>query len=116
MDTTNWVAWFLINQHSVFYAFGYNRYDIGPNFQTIHAECDAVNNLKKITNKNKKRVDVIIFRVGKSGDIMLGKPCVNCQKQLYIGLNQKGYSLNKVYYTENYTDKLSYIKKTELEY
>ena len=45
---------------------------------------------------------------------MLGKPCKNCQNILYKGIYNKGYSINKVYYTQNNTDELEYIKNSQL--
>ena len=103
----------MIRKRIVFYAFGYNKYAIGPNHQTIHAECDAINKLK-YTNKSKK-VDVLVYRISNNGkDIMLGKPCKNCQRRLYYGLYNKGYFLNRVYYTIKGNEPLGIIKNSEL--
>ena len=83
----------------VFYAFGYNQYNIGKNFLSIHAEHHAVNKLRY--SKKRKKVDVIIFRISNNGkNILCGSPCENCQKILRNGIKQKGYTLNRVYYTE----------------
>jgi len=83
----------------VFYAFGYNQYNIGKNFLSIHAEHHAVNKLRY--SRKRKKVDVIIFRVSNNGkNILCGAPCANCQKILRDGIKQKGYTLNRVYYTD----------------
>ena len=99
----------------MFYAKGYNKYNTGPGFQTIHAEHDAINNLPFIKNKNKKKVDVLIFRTCKKGKSnKIAAPCIECQKRLYFDIEKKGYTLNKVYYTNTDTNDLSYIKKSDL--
>jgi cytidine deaminase len=100
----------LINQSIVFYAFGYNQYNIGINFLSIHAEHHAVNKLR-YSNKRKK-VDVIIFRICNNGeDILCAAPCENCQRILINGIKNKGYILNRVYYTNKLNETFSCIKK-----
>lgn len=97
----------------VFYAFGFNQYNIDKKFTSIHAEHDAVNKLR-YCYKKKKKVDVLIFRVSKNGeDVMLGAPCENCRRHLKNGIKAKGYKLNKVYYTTNYGD-ICFIKSSFL--
>ena len=103
----------MINHASMFYAFGYNQYNIGKNYKTIHAEHHAINKLK--FSKKKKKVNVIVFRICNLGeDILCAKPCYNCQIRLKIDIEKKGYSLNRVYYTETNSDEFNFIKKSEL--
>ena len=63
----------------MFYAFGYNKYNIYGSIRSIHAEIDAVNKLKPNFRKL-KTVDVLIFRINKDGtSFLLGKPCDTCE-------------------------------------
>lgn len=102
----------MTNLGIVFYAFGFNQYNIDKKFKSIHAEHDAVNKLR-FCEKNKK-VDVLIFRISKNGcNVMLGAPCESCRQHLKYGIKKKGYKLNKVYYTTNFGD-ISFIKSTNL--
>ena len=58
---------------------------------------------------------VIIFRISNNGkNILCGSPCENCQKILRNGIKKKGYTLNRVYYTDKIYDKMKYIKKSNL--
>jgi len=103
----------LINHGIAFYAFGYNQYNIGKNFLSIHAEHHAVNKLRY--TKKKKKVDVLIFRICNKGEnILLGAPCENCQKIMQDGIKAKGYTLNRVYYTTKDTDDFTFIKSVNL--
>ncbi len=107
-------AWFLTNHGIVFYAFGYNQYNIGKNFLSIHAEHHAVNNLR-VSDKKHKKVDVLIFRICNKGtNILSGAPCCNCQRILKEGIEKKGYTLNRVYYTTKETEEFTFIKKGDL--
>ena len=84
----------------MFYTYGQNYYNIGPNFQTIHAEVDCVNKLKK--REKKTRINLIVFRTNNKGDCyMMAKPCRNCLNTIDITLEKKNYVLKKLYYTEN---------------
>ena len=106
-------AWFLTNHASIFYSFGYNQYNTGINNQTIHAEDHAIRKLK--FSKKKRKVDVIIFRVCNLGKhILNGSPCDKCKKLLKNNIEKKGYKLNRVYYTNKDTNKICFIKKSEL--
>ena len=97
----------------MFYAFGYNQYNIGKNFLTIHAEHHAVNKLRY--SKKKKKVDVLIFRICNKGEnILLGAPCENCQRIMREGIKSKGYTLNRVYYTVAYSQEFEFIKRKNL--
>ena len=102
----------MINLGIVFYAFGFNQYNVDNNFSSIHAEHHAVNKIK--FSEKRKKVNVIIFRVSKNGrDVMLGAPCENCRRHLRIGKKAKGYKIHKVYYTTNVGD-VSFIKGCDL--
>jgi len=85
----------------VFYAYGVNQYNIDLKFNTIHAEVDAVNKLKK--SEKQKQINMIVFRVNNSGTkLCMAKPCINCVRQIKISLKQKNYKLksNKCWYTD----------------
>lgn len=66
-----------------------------PKFKTwhnsLHAEQKAI-----ITSKhNLKRYSILVIRVNNNGEMLLARPCRNCQKYLkYVGIK-------KVYYSNN---------------
>ena len=96
----------------MFYAAGFNEYDIdmtemqynifkkdnGHVHNSIHAEENAINNLK-ISEKTKK-VNICVFRTNKNGDkLMMAKPCCNCQNIIVNGLKEKNYKLHHCWFT-----------------
>ena len=112
MDMLALVALFIIN--IVFYGVGFNEYDIdmketefnifkknnGHQHKSIHAEENAINNLK-ISEKTKK-VDICIFRTNKLGNkLMMAKPCCNCQDIIINGLKNKNYKLHHCWFTNH---------------
>lgn len=100
--------------HYCIYAFGYNQYNMGKNFLSIHAEHHAINNLR--FSKKKKKVDIIIFRICNKGEnILCGAPCETCQKRMREGIIKKGYVLNRIYYTNETNDNFECIKKNDLK-
>jgi len=108
------VASSMIKVRIVFYGTGYNKYNVGVNYQTIHAEHDAINRLKY--TKNMKTVNVLVFRISRNKkDILCGKPCENCQKRILKDINQKGYRVHRVYYSIS-NDEISFIRNSELCY
>ena len=67
-------------------------------------------------SKKRKKVDVIIFRICNKGEnILLGAPCENCQRIMREGIKKKGYTLNRVYYTNKMSETFSCIKKINLK-
>jgi|TARA_B100001093_G_C26487632_1_gene867616 cytidine deaminase len=96
MAVLHWSQLYL--DHTIFYAVGVNQYNIDGKYSSLHAEVDAVNKLKK-SEKN-KRVNMIVFRVNKQGDICMSKPCINCMKVIKKELKRKNYKCPIIYYTE----------------
>lgn len=83
----------------MFYAKGINHYNIDKYNNTIHAEVDAVQNLRKSTEFVK--VDLFVFRTNKkASQLTMSKPCVNCIKFIHNNMYIKGYKLNRIYYTD----------------
>ncbi|MDA9673941.1 hypothetical protein N9T73_00395 [bacterium] len=96
----------------MFYANGINKYKIdmaeqerkifksqfGHEHKSIHAEEDAINQLKK--SEKTKKVDICIFRTNRYGDkLMMAKPCCNCQRVIKNGLKYKNYKLRHCWFT-----------------
>lgn len=82
------------------------------NYTSLHAEHHAVNKLKY--SHKKKKVDLIVFRTSNHcQNLLLSAPCENCRKKIKEGLKYKGYSLNRVYFTNN-DGNLEFIKSNEL--
>ena len=85
---------------SVFYARGLNKYNVNGDIDTIHAEVDAVQHLP-FTNK-KKKIDILVIRTNKKGNrLLMSKPCDHCLKYMIENVKRKGYTLKRIYYTEN---------------
>lgn len=83
----------------MFYGTGINYYNIDKNHSSIHAEVDAVYNLKRTSKRTK--INLFVFRTNKQGNILtMSKPCNNCLNYIHKNLGIKGYRLNKIYYTD----------------
>tara|TARA_B110000971_G_C19513668_1_gene278544 strand:- start:32 stop:307 length:276 start_codon:yes stop_codon:yes gene_type:complete len=83
----------------MFYSHGINYYNIDKECRTIHAEVNAIDNLR-ISHKRTK-VNIFVFRTNKSGNILtMSKPCDNCIKYIKKNINIKGYRLHRIYYTD----------------
>lgn len=89
----------------MFYAFGINHYNIRNSASnkcndSLHAEVDCVNRLKK--QEKRTKINIIVFRTNNSGDCyMMAKPCRNCLIAIDKTLERKNYILKKLYYTDN---------------
>lgn len=84
---------------SMFYAKGINHYNIDKNHNTIHAEVDAVKNLRNTITPIK--IDIFVFRTNKKAtQLTMSKPCSNCLKFIHNNIYKKGYKLNRIYYTD----------------
>ena len=87
----------------VFYGIGYNKYNINLNSlnkhpQTVHAEIDACMKVR-YTNKVKK-VSLLVIRTNPAGTkLLMAKPCNNCIENSKRILNNKGYKLTKIIYS-----------------
>ena len=81
----------------MFYAFGFNQYN---RYNTIHAEVDCMNRLKKMCKLTD--ISIIVFRTNNRGDsLLMSKPCDNCLRSIRHTLHWKNYRLKNLYYTDN---------------
>ena len=81
----------------MFYAFGINQYN---RYNTIHAEVDCMNRLKKMEKLTD--ISIIVFRTNNRGDsLLMSKPCDNCLRSIRHTLHLKNYRLKNLYYTDN---------------
>ena len=81
----------------MFYAFGFNQYNSS---NTIHAEVDCMNRLKKMEKLTD--ISIIVFRTNNQGDyLLMSKPCDNCMRSIRHTLHWKNYRLKNLYYTDN---------------
>lgn len=65
---------------------------------SIHAEDNVIRNLPMNTKRSKK-VDMLVIRVTKTGELALSKPCIHCILLMCTRLPTKGYALRDVYYS-----------------
>ena len=60
----------------------------------------ALSNLQPLPKKHHyKKVDIVVIRTSKTGIIGMSKPCIHCIVKMHTLAPQKGYRINKVYYT-----------------
>ncbi len=71
------------------------------NIKTIHAEHDAINKLPT-NNKRLKSVNILVIRISNTGILGMSKPCENCIKLMNTLPQQKGYKINKVFYSDSF--------------
>lgn len=89
----------------VFYARGINYYNVDLNATSLHAEVDAVNNLRPHHGKRPKKVNIIVLRTNNKGDrLMLAKSCEPCMKYMRRELPKKGYHVQKAWYSNDEGD------------
>lgn len=95
-------SFFLISVPFAKLSYGENHYknfDVSS-ISSIHAEENAIKNLKPLPKqKNLKKVDLLVIKVSITGKLGSSKPCYNCLTKLSLSLPEKGYKLNKVYYS-----------------
>ena len=82
-----------------------NYYNINKNNDTIHAEVNCIQNLKKFKHKKKLskaiKVNIIVLRTNPKGnELLMAKPCCNCAKYLEKNLYVNGFKLNNIFYTD----------------
>ena len=96
----------------MFYVSGINKYNIGNNYKTIHAEEDAIRKLKY--SKVRCKVEILVFRTNKMGNkLMNSKPCENCIKCIMRNIALKNYNVSKIYYT-NDDGEIEFMKTKDL--
>ena len=66
---------------------------------SIHAEDNAIRKLPSLNGKRFKKVDIMVIRVNKGGNLANSKPCLNCVQLMNSRLPAKGYTLCDVYYS-----------------
>lgn len=79
-------------------SYGTNYYT--SNDDTIHAEHDALMRLKE-NKKRVKKINIIVIRYTSTHKLSNSKPCAFCLNNMYLICAEKGYSINKVYYSNN---------------
>lgn len=86
-------------------SYGENHYNDpnNPACSSVHAETNALKKLMPLPRQKKlKKLDLLVIRVSKTGQLGNSKPCIHCILTLAKNLPEKGYSLRKVYYTNEY--------------
>jgi hypothetical protein len=70
--------------------------------KSVHAEQHAVQKLPPPQKRGRhlKKVDLLVIRVNRSGTMGNSKPCVHCIYMLAQKLPEKGYSLARIYYSD----------------
>jgi cytidine deaminase len=75
-----------------------NQYNLG----TIHAEENAIRKLPTLPRKSRlKKVDILVIRTTKDGNLGCSKPCMNCLLMMKNWLPDKGYTLGTVYFSDD---------------
>lgn len=67
-------------------------YKLNYKYPTIHSELACILNY----NKNPSKHYMVNIRIGKSGNVLLSKPCKNCRRLL------KHYNISKVIYSTDF--------------
>ncbi len=105
MVNKNWPALLFQEIGRVFYARGINYYNVDLCATSLHAEVDAVNNLRPHYGKRPKKVNIIVLRTNNKGDrLMLAKSCEPCMKYMRRELPKKGYQVQKAWYSNDEGD------------
>ena len=75
------------------------RMRFGNNNLSTHAEMDALKKLDgliRVKKCKKQKMDLVVIRVNKSGDLCESAPCYHCTKELQ---NTKVITINKLYFS-----------------
>lgn len=66
-----------------------------------HAEMDALRKFEELIRikkiKKKTKIDLIVIRVNKNGNLSESAPCFHCTKEL----NESDISINKIYFSRS---------------
>ena len=96
----------------MFYTTGYNQYNIGRfngiYYESLHAEVDAVQKLKFNEKGKRKKINLFVYRINNNKEFRYARCCDNCIKQIYKITKQKNYKVNKIYYTDNNQNIITY--------
>ena len=79
-------------------ARGINHY-LPSYYNSIHAKVAAIDNLLK--TKKKIKIDIIVIRINKSGNLCNSEPCQSCLKYMKKHLLDRNYILKNIYYSDN---------------
>jgi ribosomal protein L28 len=84
-------------------SFGFNKLgDIHGNKIGVHAEHDAINNLKPLRrNKRLQNINMLVIRISKNNKIQSSKPCANCIEHIKNLPGKKGYKIKHIYYSND---------------
>lgn len=81
---------------------GQNKYSNCHDKRSIHAEEDAISRLPNRKKNKLENVNMLVVKVKRDGSLSNSAPCVHCLKMMAEAPLQKGYKIDKVYYS---TDK-----------
>lgn len=76
---------------------GQNKYRV--NGLSIHAETDAINRLPVKKTKILEKVSLLVIKTNRNCELSNSAPCVHCLKSMSEKPSQKGYRIDKVYYS-----------------
>jgi hypothetical protein len=82
-------------------SYGENMYRNEYFLGTSHAEENAIRKLPVLPRKNRlKKVDMLVIRTNRDGNLGSSRPCKNCICHMATKLPEKGYALQRVYYSD----------------
>ena len=83
-------------------SYGFNKMgDLAGNEAGVHAEYDAISNLKPLKRKKKlETINMIIIRMSKYNKLQSSKPCILCIRIMQILPIKKGYTIKHIYYSD----------------
>ena len=92
------------NQKSL--AYGENMYRAhNTAYSSIHAEHNAILNLPTLPKKHHlKKVDMIVIRTSKTGNLGMSRPCLNCLLRMRYMAPEKGYRVCNIIYSDTHGD------------
>ena len=83
-------------------SYGNNIHDINRGVGTIHAEVNAINNLKPLPRqKHKKSINLLVIRTSKTGKLGESKPCIKCVYDISTLPQKKGYIIKTISYSNS---------------
>lgn len=67
---------------------------------SVHAEDNVIRKLPSMrTAKRTRKVDMLVIRVNRNGELTSSKPCLHCLVLMYTRLPAKGYNLCDIYFS-----------------
>ena len=81
-------------------AYGENEWRGVKGEWTVHAEDNALRALPSMPKKKYLRpINLVVIKTSKTMCYSQSKPCVHCVLLLHLKLPEKGYRLNRIYFT-----------------